>query len=369
MDLKGKTILFFCGGFRYYGAEAASVTLMRVMRDAGAKVVCVASAWTDGVFQNVLRRESIPFHEIKCGWLYFRKLHWTIVTLAYWPMTFVTVARLRREYRPDYIFHVSYRTVATLSWLLGSANILCVQDQLSRDRQARLLLPLLHSKLRGYLACSEFIAADIRRLGVESPKIFTLLNCTSLKVPLTFRNKAGVLQIGIVGQVKPAKGHELLLRALGELSREGKTVRLHVFGGGTPNFVQHLRRLSAEYGLGDCVTFHGFVTEKAAIYPQLDVVVVPTVNEEPFGLAALEPAVYGVPVVASDQGGLPEIVVSGKTGLLFPADDHQALADCLRLLIDNTSMRLAMGSAAQERARTVFSESAMRTRLEAIEWP
>jgi glycosyltransferase involved in cell wall biosynthesis len=79
--------------------------------------------------------------------------------------------------------------------------------------------------------------------------------------------------------------------------------------------------------------------------------VVPTIMPEAFGLAALESAAAGKPVVASDIGGLREIVVRGETGLLVAPGDRHALAAALARLIANPHLRAQMGQAASRRAR------------------
>jgi glycosyltransferase involved in cell wall biosynthesis len=166
--------------------------------------------------------------------------------------------------------------------------------------------------------------------------------------------------------VKADKGHETLLRAAAELIRDDRRFTLHIYGSGDPKFIARLHELCVEAQLTERVTFHGFVADKAAIYQSLDVVVVPSVRDEPFGLAALEPAAHGLPVVASDRGGLPEVVLPEKTGLLFPAGDSHALSAQLARLIDDPSLRRALGVAGYRRLSAEFTEENMQRRLETI---
>jgi glycosyltransferase involved in cell wall biosynthesis len=79
--------------------------------------------------------------------------------------------------------------------------------------------------------------------------------------------------------------------------------------------------------------------------------VAPSIWAEPFGIVALEAAAAGKPIVASDIGGLPDVVADGETGLLVPAGDRTALREALRRMIDNAEMRARMGAAAGERAK------------------
>jgi glycosyltransferase involved in cell wall biosynthesis len=91
--------------------------------------------------------------------------------------------------------------------------------------------------------------------------------------------------------------------------------------------------------------------------------VAPSIWAEPFGIVALEAAAAGRPIVASDIGGLRDIVADGETGLLVPAGDRAALREALRRLAGDAELRARMGAAAAERAR-LFSPEAVVPRFE-----
>jgi glycosyltransferase involved in cell wall biosynthesis len=92
-------------------------------------------------------------------------------------------------------------------------------------------------------------------------------------------------------------------------------------------------------------------------------VVVPSILPEPFGLVALETAALGKPVIASDTGGLRDIVRHGETGLLVPPGDRPALRAALLRLIGDADLRLELGEAAAKQA-TTFSSAAVVPRFE-----
>ncbi len=91
--------------------------------------------------------------------------------------------------------------------------------------------------------------------------------------------------------------------------------------------------------------------------------VAPSLWPEPFGIVALEASAAGKPVVASDIGGLRDIVVDGETGLLVPPDDRVALVEAMRRLIGDDGLRERLGGAAAARAET-FSPAAILPRFE-----
>jgi glycosyltransferase involved in cell wall biosynthesis len=92
--------------------------------------------------------------------------------------------------------------------------------------------------------------------------------------------------------------------------------------------------------------------------------VAPSIWPEPFGLVALEAAAAGKPVIASDIGGLIDIVVDGETGILVPPGDRMALSQAMLKLIDDASLRERMGAAGIDRA-SHFSSAALVPRVEA----
>jgi glycosyltransferase involved in cell wall biosynthesis len=93
-------------------------------------------------------------------------------------------------------------------------------------------------------------------------------------------------------------------------------------------FEEAVRARVAELGLGDAVEFGGFRADLMKFLPRFDCLVVAS-RAEPFGLVLLEAMRAGVPVVASNAGGVPEIVQDGVNGLLFEPDDAPGLASAL----------------------------------------
>ena len=109
------------------------------------------------------------------------------------------------------------------------------------------------------------------------------------------------------------------------------------------------RELVESLKLEPFVRYVGVVDEVASLLAAADVLLLPSESES-FGLVALEAMASGVPVVASDVGGLPEVVAHGKTGFLAPVGDIDAMAGyCLQLLEDVTVMK-RFARAARKRA-------------------
>ena len=174
---------------------------------------------------------------------------------------------------------------------------------------------------------------------------------------------AGSPRLAVVGRLIPIKGHEVLFRALASLAEDMPDVTLDVVGDGP--LETELRASAARLGLGDVVTFRGRVSPVSSVLERAEVVVVPSFGEG-FGMVALEAMERGRAVVASAVGGLPEIVEDGRTGVLVPAGDADALAAALRELARDPGRTAAMGAAGRERALREFSQERCTARIEEL---
>jgi glycosyltransferase involved in cell wall biosynthesis len=174
---------------------------------------------------------------------------------------------------------------------------------------------------------------------------------------------SGEPRLAIVGRLIPIKGHDVLLRALVAVRSELPQVTLRIAGDGPLEL--ELRSKVNELGLEEAVTFLGRVAPVAPAFEDAQVVVVPSFGEG-FGMVALEAMERGRPVVASAVGGLPEIVEDGRSGLLVPAGDVDALAAAILELVRDPDRAGAMGAAGRARALAAFSQDRCTERIEAL---
>jgi glycosyltransferase involved in cell wall biosynthesis len=156
-----------------------------------------------------------------------------------------------------------------------------------------------------------------------------------------------------VGRLVPIKGHDVLLRAFAQARDAVPGLELELAGSG--ELEGELRRRVNELRLGDAVKFLGLVSSTEPHFEAAAIVVVPSLGEG-FGMVALEAMERGRAVIASDVGGLPEIVVDGETGLIVPRGDHQQLAAALAELASDLPRAAAMGRAGRQRALDAFPQ-------------
>lgn len=128
------------------------------------------------------------------------------------------------------------------------------------------------------------------------------------------------LVVGCLGRIERNKGIEVLLDAVARLP--AGTVRVLLAGRGEPGYTEELRARSA----GSDIAFVGFV-RPAELFAQIDLLVVPSLWEEPLGRVIYEAYEYGIPSAVSRAGGMPEIVEPGRTGFVFePGNDSELAA-------------------------------------------
>jgi len=154
-------------------------------------------------------------------------------------------------------------------------------------------------------------------------------------------------------QLFPRKGIRFLLEAAAQLKPRFPDLKVVLAGDGFER--PQLARLAADLGIGPDVTFLGWVpnADLPPYYRAAAVSVIPSL-EEGFGIPAAEAMGCEVAVVASDAGGLPEVVEHEVTGLVVPRGDSGALAQAIGSLLDDPERRRSMGQAGRARALRLF---------------
>jgi glycosyltransferase involved in cell wall biosynthesis len=166
-------------------------------------------------------------------------------------------------------------------------------------------------------------------------------------------NAADVPCFAYVGRLVAEKGLPVLLDACSILCKKGASFRLKIVGDGTERIP--LERLAAELGLGSQVEFLGsFSVENIPnLLSEAAAVIMPSIWEDVAPLVAYEQLMHGHLVIASDLGGLGEIV--DDVGLKFPAGDAEALAECMGRVLEEPDLVKDLRSRALQRAREAFT--------------
>lgn len=159
-----------------------------------------------------------------------------------------------------------------------------------------------------------------------------------------------------VARLDPLKDHRTAIRTLERVVRSGIAACLVIVGAGGERGA--IEAEIAQRGVGDRVKLLGLRQDVPRLLQSADLALLTSVSEG-IPLTLIEAMAAGVPVVSTNVGGVPEVVIHGETGLLANAGDDAALAVAVESLAANVSLRQRMGEAGRLRARAIFSEDRM----------
>lgn len=169
---------------------------------------------------------------------------------------------------------------------------------------------------------------------------------------------ASAKTVGLVGRICPWKGQHIFIEAAALVHALFPHVHFQIIGAAL--FREHaydmeLRRTVEQRGLGQVVEFTGFQSDVAHAISKLDILVHASTVGEPFGQVIVQGMACEIPVVATNGGGVPEIIQDGETGLLVPMGDAAAMAKAICRLLEDEDAARQMGVRGRERAVESFT--------------
>jgi glycosyltransferase involved in cell wall biosynthesis len=213
-----------------------------------------------------------------------------------------------------------------LQWILGKADYLCSTSY------------VMSKEMRRYIEGDK--AIEVIPFGVDVEQ-FSPPKQDALK-------RSEKIIFGVAKYLQPVYGLDLLLKAFAQLeAKEPGRALLRIAGAG-PELLR-LQALAAKLEITDKVEWWGAIPnpQVAEFYRGLDVVVVPS-RQESFGVTAVEGSACERPIIASRVGGLPEVVLDGKTGIMIEPENVESLTLAMEYLIEHPDERNRMGKAGRE---------------------
>lgn len=290
------------------------------------------------------------------------------------PRILAAIARSRPEVivTAGYSFPTMYATLyseaARCSVVIFSEGTARSERRLGRPQG--ISRAVLLRRARCCVANSEPAAQRFRDLGVQRDRIFMARHTTNLE-PMWRVGQArqyrvgGPLRIVAVGRLIALKGLDRLLRATAAAVEAGAQIEVRLVGNGPEE--SRLRELAAELGIGHAVTFLGFLDHAALADALADADAFAfTTLRDGYGIALLEAAAAGLPLVASPHaGGTHDLVREGQNGLVVDPDDLGALKDALVRLWRDPALGERFGRAAREESLHRTPEAAAKAYSEA----
>jgi glycosyltransferase involved in cell wall biosynthesis len=159
-----------------------------------------------------------------------------------------------------------------------------------------------------------------------------------------------------VGRLYSRKGLPTLLQAAREIAKGFKNTQFVISGGGFKQNEEKLRKLARQLGIESNVSFVGYFPDEKLpdLYAAADIFVLPALYEN-FPFAILEAQSTGLPVVSTQVGGIPELVIDGQSGLLTEPANYEQLADAIIKLLQDSSLAERLGKKARQIVEEKFA--------------
>lgn len=307
------------------------------------------------------------------------KLHRNMFRLGYLlrlPFELLGSLRLiKKQLKGTQIHLVQSNTLATLlgvfvSRMFRAKHIWHVHEIIVHPKLVSNLYPKILNRYAHVVVCNSQATLQnlLERNQRLKPKLRLVYNgldpaayTVSTRNAQSFGFENEDLVIGLVGRISRLKGQQLLLKVFADNFSAWPHVKLLFSGSpvtGQEHYLHALEDKIVQYGLQNQVKIIPFQRSLAAVWALTDISVSPSTEAESFGLAALEAMYAKIPVVATNLGAFKEVVVDDETGILFENGNENALADALKRLLSDASLRRTMGQRGYQRAQSVFTMDA-----------
>jgi L-malate glycosyltransferase len=356
------------------GGERSLLSLLAALPDSVEPLVASPA----GQLQSAVRALAVPVTTITgtAGSLRLHPVH-TPQALAEMSAAAVQVRRAAGRSRAEVLHANSIRAGIVLGLARGARApvVVHVRDCLPEGAASSATMRLIAATATTVIANSHYTA---RWVSTAAPRarVEVIYNAVDLALwdPARIDREGararpgdpsgGPLLLGVVGQLSPWKGQDTAIEALRLLCEEGRDARLLLIGSAkfiaratrfdNERYLARLHELAAGAGLGDRVSWLGEREDVPELMRALDVLLLPS-WEEPFGRSLIEAMALGVPVIATNVGGPPEIISDGVEGYLLAPREPGPWAQAIARLADDPGRAAEMGMAGRRRVQERFT--------------
>jgi glycosyltransferase involved in cell wall biosynthesis len=348
------TILHIIGQLTRGGAERQLFMLCKALQKRNWRQ-SVVSFSSGGVWKEHFEAAGIPVCEIPQS--------------IFKPWRLWQLRRCVKTAKANIVLSWSPHVAVYARWLGNIRRIVNVRGDLGVNSNTGGFDPMLRW-CRGAIQNADYVVSNshhglnvLQQAGMTIPRSEVIRNIVPAFGRATPAELVESPRIAAVGSLKPLKAYDVLLHALKMLATEGRKFELLLAGDGPER--GNLEALVGQLGLTDRVRFLGDVDDVPGLLATAHIFVHPSKSES-LSNAILEAMAEGLPVVASNVGGNPEIVKDGRTGLLVSPGQPNELAFAIHRLLDDTSVRDQFGKAGLESVQTHCVEQIIADQYEAI---
>ncbi|QWR78423.1 glycosyltransferase family 4 protein [Candidatus Magnetomonas plexicatena] len=326
-----KKILLLYTNTKWSGIGSHGTTLARELLNSGVNVI-VGCPRESAVYENCALA-GVPVYHLKLKNLMDFAALFRLIYIVYKEGIDIIVSNLGKEY-----WHVAFVSV------LLRRKFVIVRHQANKLKYiTNLLMTLCCDHV---IAVSGAVKMALTDCGVSPGKVTVIYNGVDLSIfdrskfnradaKKSLSIKDGRVVIGTSGRLYEDKGGLVLFNSFIMLLKKFSNLHLLFIGEGPLREV--IEREAASNAISDRVTITGFRADIPFLYSAIDIFVLPTSGLESFGLSLVEAMAMEIPVIASNIGGIPEIIADNHNGLLVIQNDPAALADAIYRLLENSS--------------------------------
>ena len=359
-------IIISCGSYSWGGLEMISLETAKILRKSGLNVKMLCSV------NSRLEEESL-------------KEGFEVISLFTKNKSTLSAILKLKNYLKDNKVDVIHSNHSHDLWVLTPAlnlsksktKLFLTKHMGSGVKKTDLFHKYLYKRLNEIFAISTYIEQSVIEtcplprekvkllpVGIDLER-FDATKFNKAEIKKSNNLPADKLLIGIVGRMTPGKGHEEFLQAAKIINRKYQgSVHYAIIGNasyGEEDYEKGIKMLSEKFNIND-ITYTGYTPEPEKLMAVLDILAFPSHNES-FGRVLLEAMALKIPIAASGNAGVLDIVIDNETGYLFEPKNSEQLAEKLIRLIENPDTRSKFAENGFKRAQDVFSFDLMTEKL------
>jgi glycosyltransferase involved in cell wall biosynthesis len=352
MEVK-KKIAIVCFSHSLGGLELSALRLTEAMSKRETSILLIASP-----FSPIAERAQ--------------KANLDLVTLSpRWKYgdvsTFIALVRILKSRHIDIVMLMQSKDIhlaAAASMFIPHLKLVYYQQMNSRHNKRDIIHTWIYSRLALWISLTQSMKNDVlafTRMHRDKVKVVTLGTDLHQFNPSHFKKIEAQKYfglppekkiVGVLGRLDKLKGQDIFLRAVPEVMKQHPNVLFLVAGdetAGEHGYKEYLTDLCRLLGIERFVKFLPFTEDVPQLMAALDVFVLPSFSET-YGLIVVEAMAMGRPIIATNAGGLPEIITNEKTGLLIRPKDVNEVARAIHRILTDNALRTSLGHSARKEA-------------------
>jgi len=364
-----KKVFFFHPSSELYGADKILIYVMKNFPNYEKNLVLKEK----GPLVDFLRKEcpDITIHVIATLPIIAKKNFNPSGLIKFLSSFFLfkrEINKLNKE-QPNIVYLNTLAVIPIFFFYKYPVKIVHIHEILKNNNLLHRLINKIALKKADALICvSKAVSNNLSEIAspLEKEKIKLVHNGIKFTPKITksdyiFNVDETLINFALIGRIKPThKGQNLLLDAIAKLPQEYLSRSHFYFVGSVVSGQEYMKDEVIDkinkLKLSEKVTIVPFVEEIEEIYRKMDVVVVPSVFDDPFPTTVLEAMFWEKPVIGTKVGGIPEMIVNNQTGFLVNRDDADDLASKILFFLDNKASILQMGKNGRKHFEENFSE-------------